>query len=297
MIGSEDDNPNDPGQDPDDEDDADDEPVTPEVADLELIKIVNDPTPNIGDFVTFTIEVTNNGPSDATGVMVGDALPNGYGEVTNISNGGATTANGLAWSDLSIASGETLSLTFDAEVLAPGEGVEYDNLSQVMDADQFDPDSTPGNGPDTDGDGLVGPIDDNPNDQSVDPDDEDDGDNEPVEPLLLSIGSNVFVDNDNDGIRDDDEPGIEGLTVQIFNTGADGIAENGDDELVGEDVTDANGDYFVDGLIPGDYYASISDVILISQQVVDLQAWILTMMLITMITVSRMLSVMEYGLT
>jgi len=81
-----------------------------------------------------------------------------------------------------------------------------------------------------------------------------------VEVVAKSIGSNVFVDNNNNGIRDADEPGIEGITVQIFNTGADGIAENGDDQFVGSDVTDANGDYFVGELVPGDYYGRIDNV-------------------------------------
>ena len=45
-----------------------------------------------------------------------------------------------------------------------------------------------------------------------------------VEVQGKSIGSNVFVDNNNNGLRDADEPGIEGLTVEIYNTGADGIA-------------------------------------------------------------------------
>ena len=43
----------------------------------------------------------------------------------------------------------------------------------------------------------------------------------------------------------------------IFNTGADGIAENRDDEQVGSAVTDADGNYFVDGLTPGDYYVKV----------------------------------------
>jgi len=149
-------------------------------------------------------------------------------------------------------------LDFDVTVEAPGDGVDYLNIASVEEMDQFDPDSEPGNDPDTDGDGLIGSEDDNPNDTGIDPDDEDDADDEPVTPRLLSLGSTVFVDNDNDGIQDDDEPGIEGITVQIFNTGADGIAETPDDELVGEDVTDANGDYFVEDLLPGDVYASIS---------------------------------------
>ena len=95
---------------------------------------------------------------------------------------------------------ETLDLTFDAEVLAPGDDVDYDNLADIGESDQYDPDSTPGNGPDPDGDGFVGPIDDNPNDQNVDLDgDDDDADNEPVTPKLLSIGSVVFSDDNNNG--------------------------------------------------------------------------------------------------
>jgi len=47
------------------------------------------------------------------------------------------------------------------------------------------------------------------------------------------------------------------LDLLLFNLGPDGIAENGDDELVGSDVTDGDGNYFVDGLVPGMYYVSI----------------------------------------
>jgi len=75
------------------------------------MEIVDNATPNIGDFVTFTIEVTNNGPSDATNIMVDDVLPNGFGAVQNISNGGAISAAGVSWSGLSITNGQTLSLT------------------------------------------------------------------------------------------------------------------------------------------------------------------------------------------
>ena len=73
----------------------------------------------------------------------------------------------------------------------------------------------------------------------------------------LSIGSTVFVDNNDNGIQDPDDEGIEGVTIEVFSVGPDGIPENGDDVLVGTDITDANGDYFVDGLAPGDYYVAI----------------------------------------
>ena len=51
--------------------------VTPQQADLALTKTVSNPTPNVGDSVTFTVTLTNNGPNTATEVQVSDLLPAG----------------------------------------------------------------------------------------------------------------------------------------------------------------------------------------------------------------------------
>ena len=51
--------------------------VTPQQADLALTKTVDNPTPNVGDTITYTITLTNNGPDAATGVTVTDLLPAG----------------------------------------------------------------------------------------------------------------------------------------------------------------------------------------------------------------------------
>jgi len=72
----------------------------------------------------------------------------------------------------------------------------------------------------------------------------------------MSIGSTVFVDADNDGIKEDTEAGIEGVTVGVYTLGADGV-ESDDDVLVGSDVTDMNGNYLVGGLEPGEYLVKI----------------------------------------
>src|SRR4029077_6950181 len=51
--------------------------VTGQAADIAVAKIVDNATPNLGTNVTFTVTVTNNGPSNATGVVVTDLLPAG----------------------------------------------------------------------------------------------------------------------------------------------------------------------------------------------------------------------------
>lgn len=46
-------------------------------SDLQVTKVVNNATPNVGQNVTFTIVARNNGPVNATGVVVNDLLPSG----------------------------------------------------------------------------------------------------------------------------------------------------------------------------------------------------------------------------
>ena len=148
---------------------------------------MSDATPNVGDVVTFSIEVINDGPNDATNVVVEDEVPNGYSNITNISGVGSATGNVITWAALGVPAGTSVTLTFDVTVEAPLPGVEFNNIADIASSDQFDPDSEPGNDPDTDGDGMVGSEDDNPNDTGIDPDDEDDADDEPTTPQVVDI--------------------------------------------------------------------------------------------------------------
>src|SRR5262249_46765537 len=67
--------------------------VNPQEADLALTKTVSDPTPNVGDTVTFTVTLSDTGPSNATNVSVTDLLPAGLNFVAaNPSRGTYTTA-------------------------------------------------------------------------------------------------------------------------------------------------------------------------------------------------------------
>ncbi|PKK84781.1 MAG: hypothetical protein CVT49_01105 [candidate division Zixibacteria bacterium HGW-Zixibacteria-1] len=62
---------------------------------------------------------------------------------------------------------------------------------------------------------------------------------------LAAIGDFVWHDMNMNGIQDDGEPGVPGVTVNLYDC---------QDVLIGTMMTDANGYYLFDNLIPGDYY-------------------------------------------
>jgi uncharacterized repeat protein (TIGR01451 family) len=125
------------------EDDQDSASTTPvPIADLSLTKAVDNPTPNVGANVVFTVTVTNDGPSDATGVQVTDLLPTGYTYVSDDAGGAYDSGTGL-WTVGGISSGTNATLNVTATVEASGD---YDNVAEVTAAGEDDPDSTPNNG-------------------------------------------------------------------------------------------------------------------------------------------------------
>ena len=66
------------------------------MADLSVTKTVSDATPNVGDQITFTVTLTNQGPDTATGVQVTDLLPAGLTFVSATpSQGSYDSATGL----------------------------------------------------------------------------------------------------------------------------------------------------------------------------------------------------------
>jgi uncharacterized repeat protein (TIGR01451 family) len=174
------------------EDDEDNEDVTPQQADLQLVKRVSNASPNVGEVVEFTIRIDNDGPNNATGIVVVDPIPNGYANISSVSNMGIYLNDTITWSGLSIPNGGSLVLSFEAEVLEPGAGVDYENVVEINAVDQYDPDSTPDNGADTNGNGLIGSADD---DSSRDVQDEDDGDDAIVEPQQADLELIKTVDN------------------------------------------------------------------------------------------------------
>jgi LruC domain-containing protein/uncharacterized repeat protein (TIGR01451 family) len=112
-------------------------PVPVSVADLAVAKTVSNPTPPIGTQVTFTITATNNGPSNATGVNVSDALPSGYTFVS--ANPSIGTWSGNNWTIGNLGNGSSATLSIVATVNASGS---YANTATISGAET---DLVPGN--------------------------------------------------------------------------------------------------------------------------------------------------------
>jgi len=115
---------------------------TPSRADLSLNKTVDTAKPNVGDNVTFTLTVQNDGPDDATGVAVTDRLPTGLTFVSASGSQGSYSSSTGVWTVGSIASGTNATLRIVARVATTGAKT---NSAEVTASNQRDPDSTPGN--------------------------------------------------------------------------------------------------------------------------------------------------------
>ena len=124
------------------EDDQASASLTPASADLSLVKTVNNPSPNIGQQVTFTLTLANAGPDGATNVMVGDTLPAGMTFVSSTPSQGSYISGTGIWTVGSVASGANATLQIVATATTSGTKT---NTAQVTASDQADPDSTPNN--------------------------------------------------------------------------------------------------------------------------------------------------------
>ncbi|MBW8011625.1 MAG: hypothetical protein FVQ83_10360, partial [Chloroflexi bacterium] len=72
--------------------------------------------------------------------------------------------------------------------------------------------------------------------------------------LTATISDFVWDDTDEDGIQDLLEPGLENVTVDLYDAGADGQPGGGDDTLISSTTTNASGIYSFTGVTPGIYF-------------------------------------------
>ncbi len=110
--------------------------ATPQQADLSVTKTVNDPTPNVGETIAYTVTLTDNGPDDATNVTLQDVLPAGLNFVSAQPGQGAYDPATSTWTVGDVANGSSAVLTIRATVVSPNRTT---NFASITHSDQFDP--------------------------------------------------------------------------------------------------------------------------------------------------------------
>jgi uncharacterized repeat protein (TIGR01451 family)/gliding motility-associated-like protein len=114
-----------------------------QVVDLEITKDVDILEPEAESTVNFTINLSNEGPSKATGVQVVDLLPSGYIFVSATTTIGAYDEVSGLWNVGTVLFGDIETLVVTAIVKPHGEWL---NVAEVTAANELDIDSTPNNG-------------------------------------------------------------------------------------------------------------------------------------------------------
>jgi uncharacterized repeat protein (TIGR01451 family) len=202
------------------ENNEDDEPTVVQAqVDLAITKSDSADPVTAGDQLTYTLNVTNQGPSEATDVVVQDTLPNEAEFVSaNTSQGTVTHDQGLVTANLGdIAAGAAGTVTIVTQVDRNFAGT-LNNVATVA-------------GRETD---------------------TDEGNNSALEPtvvdeLLGSLAGFVYVDADNDGVMDSGELPLAGVTVSLIGTDRNGLT------IQRQAVTGEDGSYAFDDLPAGLY--------------------------------------------
>ncbi len=110
------------------------------VTDLSLSKVAGSTTVSSAATLTFSLVISNAGPSTATTATFVDTLPAGFGTITNIqsavSAGGqvqaVTASASIIAGSVTLAAGQSATITF--QVTAPTAGGSYTNTATVSPA-------------------------------------------------------------------------------------------------------------------------------------------------------------------
>jgi len=223
----------------DDDDDDDDETIEViQAYDLSIQKIVTSSGPySPNSQIDYQVIVTNEGSLDANNIQFTDIPESGLNYISSDanSNGNINKLSGLLFEVINLPAGssEVLNLSFRIDNSYQSFSITNDVFITLDNGD--DVDSDPDTGDDIDEDG----------DLDGDDDDEDKITVAVELDVFSSIGNFVWEDLDGDGLQGGNERGLSDIRVELYNS-------NG--FLVDAQITNANGNYLFDRIIPGDYF-------------------------------------------
>lgn len=186
--------------------------------DLSVTKVEStDPVAATGT-LTYTMVVTNNGPSTATNVVVSDTLPSDLSFTSGTSTVGSVTnaGNAVTANVGTLAPGASATITIQTSVGAGATGT----ITNTATVTSSETDTNSANDSATETTDVAVPA---------------------------SIAGTVYVDANQNGVRDAGEDGIAGVAIALSGTDILGATINQ------SQTTDASGNYSFTNLLPGTY--------------------------------------------
>ena len=180
-----------------------------------------------GKEITYTLTLTNNGPSVATGVTASDKLPAGVTFVSAEGDGSYNAETGK-WdlSGLTIAKDEVKTITITVRITGEGVGSLITNVATITHQDQYG---------------------DNPTN------------NESSASFKggYNLGGTIYRDSDASYSKGDDEQRFKGVTVALLNEDGTPVLDSEGKPMTA--TTDEKGAYQFVGLAPASYRVVIVD--------------------------------------
>ncbi|MCI0439921.1 MAG: CSLREA domain-containing protein, partial [Chloroflexi bacterium] len=119
-------------------DNSDSVTINVEGVDIEVVsKTVSEPNPTVGDSITYTVNIRNNGPDNATNVRILDLLPGGLSCTGFSASQGSYSCGTGVWSAGTLTDGATASLQIFAHVQG-NLGQKITNTAKLQSVTQVD---------------------------------------------------------------------------------------------------------------------------------------------------------------
>ena len=200
--------------------DQDTEPTAVQTrVDLAVTKTDSVDPVTAGQSLSYTLTVTNDGPSDATGVVLTDTLPPEVTFTSGTSSQGALSENdGVVTVDLGdLDAGDNATATIVVDVAPTAQGTITNEAAVEAAETEFD----------------------DANNTAIE--------TTAVDELMSSLAGSVYLDLNNNGVMEPDERGLPGITVRLLGTDFEG------NPVSREMPTDEDGSYRFENLPRGTY--------------------------------------------